>query len=1027
MHHRSETTPQVDGRATARAGWAWALLGGCVLAALWPAWPPLAARLLALACALAAVAIAVRCRRLQRRAAADYVRGEATLAEAGERLRETRRIARIGEFRWELDGGRVRWSEETFVLYGQPPRPELHVDEILGWLHADDRAGVADAIGRAMHAPDPGADPPGHAFEARFRVVRPDGEVRTLHALAEWLDRTPGRRVLRGIQQDITELARTDEKLAAAQAQYQFLFEHNPLPMWVFDRETLRFLAVNDAMLRHYGYERAELLAGTMLDIRPAEQRAAVEAAARQPGAQRPQGEAWTHLRKDGSTLRAAIYNHDIVFDGRRARLVAAQDVTGLERSEERFRMVARATSDAVYDWDVVSGHLWWSDSFYALFGHSRQAMPPTLEAWESLIHADDRARVMASLSRAFEAGQQEWEEQYRFGRGDGSWAEVADRGFIQRDELGQVVRMVGGMLDVTERHREQADLRLLRRAVDATDNGIVIADARSDDQPIVYVNPAFEQITGYASAEIAGRNCRVLHGVDGDQPGVAAIRNAMHEERETRVVLRNYRRDGTMFWNEFRLAPVRDEAGALTHFVGVLTDVTERQRQEEQLAWRATHDDLTGLPNRQLLHDRLQHAILNAERYGRAAAVVFVDLDDFKLINDTLGHSAGDTALRTIAQRLREVVRDADTVGRFGGDEFVVVLTEHTDEAGVQAVIARIAAALAQPVELAGVPHLLTPSIGHCRYPQDGRDAETLLRHADLAMYQAKRQGRNRAVAYRAEFDGTVSQRLQLVSQLRDGLQRDEFVLAFQPLWGLAGEPRGLEALVRWRHPERGLLPPSDFIGVCEESGLIVELGRRVLREAARHHALLAATGLGHLRIAVNVSAAQFAHDLHGEVAAVVAEFALPPGALEIELTESVIMDNTDRAIDTMRRIAELGVGLSLDDFGTGYSSLAYLKRLPLDRLKIDRSFVQDLGHDLEDAAICASIIGLGHLLGLRTVAEGVETEQQCAWLRARGCDELQGFLLGRPMAFDALLPLLQAARVAGGDDIAAQPDIAR
>jgi diguanylate cyclase (GGDEF)-like protein/PAS domain S-box-containing protein len=914
-------------------------------------------------------------------------------------LRETRRIARLGDWALDVDSGRMHWSDEVFRIYGRTPRATLLLDEVLEWIHPDDRARISDALARILDDQEPP--------KTEFRIVRPDGEVRTIHARAEWSDRTPGRRVFSGIQQDVTDFARARDTLAAAEAQYQFLFEHNPLPMWVYDRDNLRFLAANDAMLRHYGYSREELLAGSMLDIRPTETRAAVEAAARQ--AVRPQGQVWTHLRKDGTTLRAAIFNHDIDFDGHRARLVAAQDVTERERSEQRFRMVARATSDAVYDWDVVRGSLWWSESFYALFGHSPQTMAPTLEAWESLVHPDDRARVMASLARAFETGVASWEEQYRFGRADGNWAEVVDRGFIQRDELGQVVRMVGGMLDVTERHREQSALRLLRRAVEATDNGIVITDARDDAHPVVYVNPAFEQITGYAAAEILGRNCRVLQAEDTAQPAVAAIRNALAEARDARVVLRNYRRDGEMFWNEFRLAPVRDESGALTHFLGVMSDVTERQRYEEQLAWRATHDDLTGLPNRQLLHDRLQQGLHNAERYGRAVAVVFVDLDDFKLINDTLGHSAGDTALQVIAQRLRHVVRESDTVGRFGGDEFVIVLTEHTDAAGVQAVIDRVAQALAEPVELGGTPHQLTPSIGHCRYPEDGRDAETLLRHADLAMYQAKRQGRNRAVAYRREFDGTVSQRLQLVSQLREALQREEFALVFQPLWGLDGRPLGLEALVRWQHPERGLLPPAEFIGVCEESGLIVELGRRVLREAARHHALLVASNLGHLRIAVNVSAAQFAHDFYSQVADVVREFALPPGALEIELTESVIMDSTERAIETMRRIAELGVGLSLDDFGTGYSSLAYLKRLPLDRLKIDRSFVQDLGHDVEDAAICDSIIGLGHLLGLRTVAEGVETEQQRHWLHARGCDELQGYLLGRPMPFDDLLPLLQ------------------
>jgi diguanylate cyclase (GGDEF)-like protein/PAS domain S-box-containing protein len=941
--------------------------------------------------------LAAQAARQWRRERAHWARA---LDEQVALLGATQRIAGLGDWSWDVATDRVRWSPETFALYGRPPSETLRREECLEWIHPDDRGVVEQHVQRLAEGEGP--------LELDFRIIRPDGEVRTIHARGGWQEED-GRRVVGGTQQDVTEYARTRAKLDAVRAQYRFLFDHNPVPMWVFDRETFRFLAVNDAMLRHYGYTRAEVLAMTVLDIRPATERAAMQAAARIPGPERAQGEVWTHLRKDGRAMRMALYLHDLDFHGRPARLAAAQDVTERERVEERFRMVARATSAAVYDLDVGNGALWWSASFFTMFGHSPDDVPATLDAWEELIHPGDRERASASLQAAFDTGVSEWECEYRFRRGDGSWADVVDRGFLQRDELGKVVRMVGGMLDVTERHRDQADLRLLRRAVQATGNGIVIADARDPAHPVVYVNAAFEQITGYPAAEIVGRNCRILQGAHGDQPGVAEIRRALAEQREARAVLRNYRRDGRMFWNEFRLTPVRDDAGTLTHFVGVLADVTERQRQEEQLAWRATHDDLTGLPNRQLLHDRLQQAIAGAGRHGHGVAVVFVDLDDFKLINDSLGHSAGDTALKEIARRLHGIVRDADTVGRFGGDEFVVVLAQ-TDEAGLQAVIARIGEVLAEPIDLAGVRHQLTPSIGHCRYPRDGGDAETLLRHADLAMYQAKRQGRNRAIAYRAEFDGTVSQRLQLVSQLRDGLQRGEFPLYFQPLWGLDGRPLGLEALVRWHHPERGLLPPAEFIAVCEESGLIVDLGRHVLREAARHHALLVAAGLGHLRIAVNVSAAQFAHDIDREVAAVVREFLLPPGALELELTESVIMDSTERAIETMRRIAGLGVGLSLDDFGTGYSSLAYLKRLPLDRLKIDRSFVQDLGHDLDDAAICASIIGLGHLLGLRTVAEGVETDQQRAWLQARGCDELQGFLLGRPQPFDDLLPYLLA-----------------
>jgi diguanylate cyclase (GGDEF)-like protein/PAS domain S-box-containing protein len=524
-----------------------------------------------------------------------------------------------------------------------------------------------------------------------------------------------------------------------------------------------------------------------------------------------------------------------------------------------------------------------------------------------------------------------------------------------------------------------------------------------------VYVNRAFEEISGYRSDEVLGRNCRLLQGGDRSQPGLDMLRHGLEEQREVRALMRNYRKNGELFWNELALAPVLDERGELTHYIGIIHDVSDRQRYEEQLAHRATHDELTGLPNRVLLEDRLQQAVLAAQRYGRRATVVFIDLDDFKLVNDSLGHGAGDAALREVAQRLQAAVRDTDTVSRFGGDEFVAILIEEPAAGSPLEVIHRIGSALAQPMAIGEVSHTLTASIGYCNYPDDGADAATLLRHADLAMYQAKRRGRNRAMPYRDEFDTGVAQRLQLLNQLRDALERREFVLAFQPVFAPDGRAVALEALVRWQHPTRGLLLPGEFIGVCEESGLILELGRRILHEAARHHALLVEAGLGHVRIAVNVSAAQFTEELYTDVEATLRDYALPRGVLELELTESVIMDSPARAIDLMQRLAALGVSFAIDDFGTGYSSLAYLKRFPIDRLKIDRTFVQDLGVDEGDAAICQSIIGLAHSLAIRTVAEGIETEPQLAWLREQGCDEMQGFLLGRPQPFEVLLPLLK------------------
>ena len=933
----------------------------------------------------------------------DQLRQQRLIAEleaSRSRLRATNAMAHMGEWTWNLQDNQIDWSEEVYRIYGLEPGTPLDIEAVFAMIHPGDVARLREGAARMLAGLQ--------ALQEEFRVLRPDGEQRYVQAKGELQVDPDGARRVHGAQQDITDLAETRERLRSAESQYRFLFEHNPLPMWVFDLETLRFLAVNEAMQRHYGHDRDRLLSMTLLDIRPEADAEAARKAVQAASDQRTPGMVWTHLRSDGTPIRMATQSHDIEFGNRRARLVAAHDVTERERGEQRFQLIARATSDAIWDWDVTTGGLWWSDSFYSQFGYQPGDMAPTLDAWEALVHPDDVQRVADGLDHAVESGKLEWQDTYRFRRKDGSYAEVLDRGFILRDADGQALRAAGGMLDLTQTLRDQSDLRLLRRAMESTANGIVISDARLPDYPVVYVNHGFVEITGYSAQELLGRNCRILQRDDRAQPELASLRLAMMEGTEAKVLLRNYRADGTLFYNEFHLSPVRDEQGTLTHFIGMINDVTQRQHFQEQLAFRATHDELTGLPNRQLLHDRLHQAILNADRYNRQAAVLFMDLDDFKLINDNLGHSAGDEVLRTVAQRLREVVRDTDTVGRFGGDEFVVVLTEQTDEEGVARVIDRIIRALSEPMAIAGLSHTLTPSIGWCRYPEAGKDAETLLMHADVAMYQAKRHGRNRAVAYRAEFDAHASQRMRLLGELRDALRLKQFELVFQPIFDRAGVVVALEALVRWRHPERGLLAPAEFIGVCEESGLIVELGRMVLVEAGRHHRRLADAGLGHLRIAVNVSAVQFEQGLADDVMALIDEHSMPAGSLELELTESVIMHNFERAIDVMQQLAAVGVSFSVDDFGTGHSSLAYLQRLPIQRLKIDRSFVKDLAAGSDDATICASIIGLAHSLKLTTVAEGVETQEQLDWLREQGCDETQGFLLGRPQSFDVLMPFL-------------------
>lgn len=680
-------------------------------------------------------------------------------------------------------------------------------------------------------------------------------------------------------------------------------------------------------------------------------------------------------------------------------------------REKERFALIARATSDGIYDADLVAGTLWRSEAFCRMFGLQADAAAHEIADWLARVHPDDRERVRQGYAQALNRGVGEWDVEYRFEKPDGGVGHARDRMLFLRDASGKPVRAVGGVTDASEAFDAIERLALLKRALDATTTGVAIVDARQPDWPAVYVNAALEAMSGYRADELLGRNLRLLQGGERDQPGLESLRHALRGGRDGQALLCNYRKDGSSYWVELVVSPVRDAHGVLTHYVGSQIDVSERVATEQALAHRANHDELTGLPNRQLFRDRLAQALRESRRFGLNLVVLFVDLDNFKLVNDSLGHAAGDELLRIVARRLQGCLRQTDTVARFGGDEFVVLLLGEV-ETDVLRVVDRIAEALRRPAELAGQMHYVTASIGYARCPQHGEEAGLLLQRADIAMYQAKARGRNCAVGYEPAFDAGATERLSLISQLREAVERGEFELHYQPQFRWDGRAQGMEALLRWRHPQRGLLAPGHFIDALEESGLMVEVGRWVLRDAARRHARLVAEGLADVRLAVNVSATQLHHHLLEDVEAIVAEFALPKGAFELELTESVLMVNAESTIEQMRRVARAGVGIAVDDFGTGYSSLSYLKRLPIQRLKIDRSFVRGLGGDPDDEAICASIILLASSLGLDTVAEGVETEAQRDWLAEHGCGELQGYLLGRPAPFEDVLAAIRTQR---------------
>ncbi|HJW57596.1 MAG TPA: EAL domain-containing protein, partial [Burkholderiaceae bacterium] len=545
------------------------------------------------------------------------------------------------------------------------------------------------------------------------------------------------------------------------------------------------------------------------------------------------------------------------------------------------------------------------------------------------------------------------------------------------------------------------AHLRARENAIEASINGIIIANATAPHHVIEYVNPAVEKISGFSAAELIGSGCGKLWTGGRDQPGVRKIVDAVNSLEPVRAPLQTRRKDGTAYWAEVQIAPVRDESGRVDRFVVAMHDVTENKRYEAELEYLSKHDELTELASPSLLRDRLQLAIENARSDDSAIWVTVIDLDRFKFVNDSLGRRAGDRFLKTIAQRIKSATRKEDTVGRLGGDEFLLILPQSKGGKTGGSIVQGVMDAVAEPIRIDRHELLLTCSAGMALFPNDGSTVDELIERADIALHNAKAYGPNSMQFFTAEMHAVVQERLLLESALRTALERSELDLHYQPQVDLlTGRVVGMEALVRWNHPTLGEIPPSQFIAVAEECGVITSIGTWVLRTACRQARVWQQAGFGDLRIAVNISARQFIQPgLAGMIASVLDETQLPGNLLDIELTERLIMRDAEHTIDSLNALRALGVQLSIDDFGTGYSSLAYLKRFPIDVLKIDQSFVREISHDANDAAISDAIISMAHSLGIRVIAEGVETEAQCEYLTRNMCDEIQGYLFSKPL----------------------------
>ncbi len=585
----------------------------------------------------------------------------------------------------------------------------------------------------------------------------------------------------------------------------------------------------------------------------------------------------------------------------------------------------------------------------------------------------------------------------------------VAVNASFLRDAQGNVAGVEGLVRDNSLARAAQARMRTLSSALEQTADMVMIADRGG---VVEYVNQAFCDISGFSPDEVVGRLPNVMKSGKQSAEFYARLWTTILAGDVFHDVLINKRKDGTLYYEEKTITPLKDAQGRITHFIATGRDISERMQTQERLQYLAYHDVLTRLPNRALLMERLEHAATRGRRRKSRLALLFLDLDRFKVINDTLGHDFGDRLLQVLADRLRQCVREEDTVARLSGDEFAILLENVESMEAVAEVAGKVLGVFAQPFEVFDRELFVTTSIGVSVFPTDGDNGKTLLKHADTAMYRAKDKGRNTFQFYSAEMSAAALERLTLETNLRRALERNEFVLHYQPQFNLkTGRIVGVEALLRWAHPERGLLGAPSFISLLEETGLITPVGEWVVRTACRELSEVQAQCPQPLRLAINLSSRQFdSLDLIQQIGNATRDCRIPPEQLEFEITESLLMSHTASTLDTLSRLADFGYRFAIDDFGTGYSSLSYLKRFPINTLKVDRSFVRDMPGDKDDTAIVNTIVAMARSLDLEVTAEGVETEEQLAALRAFGCDNFQGFLFSHPLPLAELRAFLGA-----------------
>ncbi len=797
------------------------------------------------------------------------------------------------------------------------------------------------------------------------------------------------------------ERQRSVEALQRAHLFLDSVIEHIPAMLFVKEARELRFVRFNRAGEQLLGYDRAELLGRNDYDFFPKEQadfftakdrevlrRGRLVEVAQEVINTRDKGQRTLRTRKipifdqDGKPLYLLGISEDI------------SEQLELQRGSERFGRLLAQSLNEIYVFDA--GTL----CFVEVNEGARNNLGYSQEELRGMTPLDikpafGRAAFEALLEplRQGRLAMQAFETEHL--RKDGTRYPVAVQ--LQYSDAESPPVFIGMVQDISARKRDEAELLLAASVFDSTHEGIMVTDTKG---VILRVNQAFTQITGYTPEEAVGQTPRLLRSEQHDASFYKQMWATIDGTGFWQGEIWNRRKNGEVYPEWLSISAVKDESGQVIRYIGIFSDITEKKLTEDRIYHLAHYDVITDLPNRALFMERLGQALLQAERRGCSLAVLFLDLDGFKLVNDTLGHPAGDQILQQVAGRLRQQVRKGDTVARLGGDEFILLLNELHHKDDVVTIAELLLEELARPYQVDGQEVNMSASIGISVFPGDGADADLLIKHADTAMYRAKAQGKNTYRFFKAEMNRAAMEYMNLHGRLRRALlDMREFELYYQPQFDLqTGQVYGVEALLRWRSGGE-FIPPGQFIPVAEESGLIVPLGEWVLREACAQLRCWRDEGVT-LQVAVNLSGRQFRDPgLDDAIGRAIEQAGIEPRFLEVEITESFAMEDPDRTLQVLNRLKHMGVEVSIDDFGVAYSSLSQLKRFPIDRLKLDQSFVRDIPGDRDDAAIASAIIAMGRQLGLRVIAEGVETLEQLQFLRAEVCDEVQGYLFSQPL----------------------------